>query len=227
MESSKRRRLQLEHGVFAAAIQALPGSASGSGEEDHRFDGGSRKLKERFACKDGSGAGFCELQPGVVPSDEEFFEMLSEVRGVKHVEWQTSKTSQGNPSDGRHMERNILVTSAQPGFEGYRIEFELIWNKHMPDAKAPITVTVCFKEPTADLIPEAWRILTEVVGDKALFPAIYNQVMENCLLRHSRRELNCQQQGQVRCAAAYPLRAVERTQPSGSASGHSAACAQQ
>ena len=209
-----------------ARYHPWPGSASRSGVQEHTSYGGSCRLMQRFQYKPGSGAGFCELKPGVLPSDEEFFQMLSAVSGVANVEWHTLKAHVGI----HYMDRNILVTTCLPGFASYRIEFELTRHNHMPptpDGRVPKTVTACFKEPTPDLIPEAWRILTEVVGDKALFPAIYNQVMENCLLRHSRRELNCQQQGQVRCAAAYPLRAVERTQPSGSASGHSAACAQQ
>ena len=114
-----------------------------------------------------------------------------------------------------------MVTSAQPGSEGYRIEFELTTNNHMSDSRVPKTVTACFKEPTPDLIPEAWRILTAVVDDKALFPAKYKEVMAKTLNRHSRGVLNCQIRHRD-THAADPPRAVEHTEPPGSASDRSA-----
>ena len=110
-------------------------------------------------------------QPGT-SQDEEFFKMLQQVPGVTHVEWNTSKTSQGNPSKNHHMERNILVTSSLgPGSASHPLEFELTWNQHMKDKRLPFTVTACFKEPSPDLVPEAWRILAEVVKGRELFPA--------------------------------------------------------
>ena len=52
-----------------------PGSASQSnGLPRHMAYGGSRQVNQRFAYNDHSGAGFCELAQGYVPTDEQFFQ---------------------------------------------------------------------------------------------------------------------------------------------------------
>ena len=133
---------------------------------------GSRKEAARWEYSEETGAGFAELHPDHTPTDEEFFNMLQQVPDVTHVEWNSSKTSQGNPSKNHHMERNILVTSSRgPGSASHPLEFELTRNQHMKDKRLPFTVTACFKEPSPDLVPEAWRILAEVVKGRELFPA--------------------------------------------------------
>ena len=133
---------------------------------------GSRKQAHRWEYSQKSGAGFAELAPDKVPTEEEFFEMLRQVPGVTRVEWNSTKTSQGTPSNAHYMERTILVTgSLGPGSASHPIEFVLTRHQHMKDPKCPFTVTACFKEPTPDMVPEAWRILTEVVKGRELFPA--------------------------------------------------------
>ena len=95
--------------------------------------------------------------------------MLQKVSGVTHVEWHSSKTSQNNISEEHYMERNILVQSELSA--RHPMEFELTRNQHMKDKRPPYTVTACFKEPSPNLVPEAWRILVEVVKGRELFPA--------------------------------------------------------
>ena len=150
-----------------------PGSASLQGMPVHMAYGGSRSLAQRWEYSEGSGAGFVELHPRHTPTDEEFFKMLQQVSGVTHVEWQSSKTSQNNISKkGHHFGRNILVQSRLgPESASHPLEFELTRNQHMKDRRHPFTVTACFKEPSPDLVPEAWRILAEVVKGRELFPA--------------------------------------------------------
>ena len=61
--------------------------------------GGSRKLKHCLEYSEESKCAFVELVPSFYSSEEEgpqiFKAMLEEVAGVGRVEWQTSKTSQG------------------------------------------------------------------------------------------------------------------------------------
>ena len=143
--------------------------------------GGSRCQKHRWTYSEGSGAGFCELHRDFVLTGEEFFAMLASVPGVERVEWHTSKTSQGNAGN-HYMEHNILVTSRMgPGSASQQVEFELTWNNHMHNTTFSFTVTACFKEPTVSLIPEAWRILSEVVKGKELFPVHFGSYMADVL----------------------------------------------
>ena len=203
--------------VFQQAVDKVstPGSASQSnGLPRHMAYGGSRKLNQRFAYSIYSGAGFCEFAQDYVPTDEQFFQKLSAVEGVKHVRWQTSKTSQGNASDNHHFQHNILVTSALPGAASHCIEFELTRNNHMTDVRVPFTVTACFKEPTPHLIPEAWRILTAVVGNKALIPQRFREAKNNTLWRYDNGLLNCQNRpGDDSLVSDVAVQAVEHTEP--------------
>ena len=111
------------------------------------------------------------------------------------------------------MEQNLFVASRfGPGSESNPIEFELTRNRHMKDPRCPFTVTACFKEPTPDLIPEAWRILVEVVKGRELVPQHVAQYREKVLKRWQNKELNCQlQQPQSR-------KKQRRIEQSGSAS---------
>ena len=134
--------------------------------------GGSRKESASWEYSPGAGAGFAELMVGFKPTGQEFFEMLQQVRGVTQVWWQTSKKDQGNDSKSHYLDRNMLVTSSlAPGSASNPFEFELTRNDHMKDPNLPFTVTACFKEPSPDLLPEAWRILTEVITGKELWPS--------------------------------------------------------
>ena len=85
---------------------------------------------------------------------------------MEDVEWQSTKSSQGNVGS-HHMERNIKVYSALCG-QGRFLEFEVTRNNHMVSEKVPYTVSVCFKGPQPDLVPEAWRILCAVTEGKAV-----------------------------------------------------------
>ena len=69
--------------------------ASGS-QGDHVLYGGGRRLKHRFEYSLQSKAAFVELHPTYMPTAQEFKALLEEVPGVRSVDWQTSKTSQGN-----------------------------------------------------------------------------------------------------------------------------------
>ena len=159
----KRKKSRPSDGSGSASLQGMP---------EHMQYGGSRGLAQRFEYDEGSGAGFAELHPRHRPTGKEFFKMLQKVSGVTHVEWHSSKTSQNNISEEHYMERNILVQSElHPESARHRMEFELTRNQHMKDKRLPYTVTACFKEPSPDLVPEAWRILAEVVKGRELFPA--------------------------------------------------------
>ena len=52
--------------------------------------------------------------------------------------------------------------------KGRFIEFETTRNDHMTDQTCPYTVSVCFKEPPREFVPEAWRILLAVTKGKQL-----------------------------------------------------------
>ena len=56
----------------------------------------------------------------------------------------------------------------------------------------PFTVTACFKEPSPDLIPEAWRILMEVVKGKELMPQHVAEYRATVLTRWEAGERNSQ-----------------------------------
>ena len=102
--------------------------------------GGSRKLKYRFEYSEESKCAFVELVPSFYPSKEKdpqiFKAMLEEVAGVGRVEWQTSKTSQGNVGD-HYCEHNLLVYSKIVGrsYACQPIEFELTRHQHTKDKK--------------------------------------------------------------------------------------------
>ena len=58
-------------------------------------------------------------------------EWLRNVPGVEHVEWQTSKTEQGNISDNHYLELNIPVTSSIGLHIGSKpLIFECTRNQH-------------------------------------------------------------------------------------------------
>ena len=180
----KRKKSRPSHGPGSASLQGMP---------RHMQYGGSRGLAQRWEYDEGSGAGFVELHPRHTPTDEEFFKMLQQVSGVTHVEWQSSKTSQNNISEGHHFKRNILVQSRLgPESASHPLEFELTRNQHMKDKRLPFTVTACFKEPSPDLVPEAWRILTEVIKGKELAPLHFAQYRARVLDRWENKQLNSQ-----------------------------------
>ena len=121
--------------------------------------------------------------------------MLRRVPGVAEVVWNTSKTSQGNIGKEHYMEHNILVTSKwAPGSASHPFEFELTRHNHMKDTRLPFTVTACFKEPTPDLVPEAWRILMAVVDGKEFAPLHVRKYREKVLQRWQNNQLNSQLQ---------------------------------
>ena len=138
--------------------------------------GGSRKLRHRFEYSPESKSAFVELVPSFYPAKEEgpqkFKVMLEEVAGVERVEWQTSKTSQGNVGD-HYCEHNLLVFSKMVGrsFACQPIEFELTRHQHTKDPEFTPTLTAMFKDPPDGMIGEAWRILLAVTDGKQLLPA--------------------------------------------------------
>ena len=197
-----------------------PGSASLTG---HMAYGGSRQLATRWEYSESSGAGFAELHHDHTPTGADFFKMLQQVPGVTHVQWHISKTEPGNVGD-HYMERNILVTSSLgPGSASQPFEFELTRNHHMKDKRLPFTVTACFKEPSPDMIPEAWRILTEVIKGKELWPRHVGQYRAKALKRWENNQLHSQVRDDENeaVASAQKLHSSPKFPP-GSASGSDA-----
>ena len=129
----------------------VPGSAS---TEPYL---GSRLEAQRFSYSGGSRSGMAELAPGHVMTPDKLFQALRNVSGVRHVFWNTSKTSQGNIAD-HAQECNCLVYSAD-GDQRKPSEFEMTRNQHTKDPNAPQTVTAMFKDPAKGMGAEAWRIL--------------------------------------------------------------------
>ena len=147
--------------------------------------GGSRRLRQRFEYSSDSTAAFVELSPQHTPSPEDLFERLRQVPGVDKVEWQTTKTPQNNV--GKHYsEQNILVYSSMggPASGSSPIEFKLARNNHLKSEDVPFTVTVCLKAPSADLIPEAWRILRAATAGQELFPAHVEEYHRESLMKN-------------------------------------------
>ena len=88
------------------------------------------------------------------------------------------------------MERNIIVETKMT--VKHPFEFELTRNKHMNEPKCPFTVTAMFKEPTPELVPEAWRILLEVTKGKTLFPQHVVNYKDRVLERWTNGQLRSQ-----------------------------------
>ena len=113
-----------------------------------------------------SNAGFVELHPDRLLTQQQFYDALEKVPEVEKVAWKEDKTSQGNVGS-HYMERNINVFVL--GFASTPIEFELTRNQHMKDVSwRPYTLTACFKEPPKHLHHDAWRILMHVVKRKGV-----------------------------------------------------------
>ena len=125
-------------------------------------------MSQRFEYAENSNAGFVELSPAHPWGSQDLWEALKKVAGVRDVAWQSSKSSQQN-FGSHHMEQNIKVYSELCG-KGRFLEFEVTRNQHMSSDKVPYAVSVCFKGPQPDLVPEAWRILCAVTEGKELFP---------------------------------------------------------
>ena len=150
-----------------------PSSASQQSQEHIKY-GGSRCLKDRFRyANPETRCGFVELALDYQPTSEQLFELLQGCPLVERVEWQRSKTSQGNV--GKHeSEQNIKVFPKRnlPGPARQRyVEFEVTRYGHMRNVTCPRTVTIMFKDPTDQLVLTAWAILREICKDKELFPA--------------------------------------------------------
>ena len=121
-------------------VPSEPGSASAA-----RGYGRSRKGRQRFEYSETSRAGFVELAPDRLLTEQEIYDALKKVPEVAIVAWKEAKTSQGN-GGFHYMERNIKVFV--PGSANTPIEFELTRNQHMKDVSwRPYTLTACFKEP--------------------------------------------------------------------------------
>ena len=141
-------------------------------------------MNQRFEYNANSLACLVELGPRFPWTAEDLYKELERVPGVAKVSWQTTKTSQSNVGD-HASERNILVYSSLSGPRPVSrpLEFEVTRNNHMKDPRVPYTVTVCFKTPPTDLIPEAWRILSEVCAGRELVPALFANYKATSLKR--------------------------------------------
>ena len=117
-----------------------PGSAS-----SHMKYGGSRKFNQRCEYSADSKAGFVELCPKHVWTVEMLKSELSNAPGITKVEWQTSKSDQGNASSGHWAETNLLVYSSLcgPGSASSPLEFEVTRNSHMKDKGVPLQCRLC------------------------------------------------------------------------------------
>ena len=114
---------------------------------------------------------------------EQLYRALENVDGVQRVTWQTAKTG---PSNSIHYQDwAILVYTSM---NSRPIEFECTRHQHMRCDKdgnpVPFTVTVMFRDPPRELIPEAWRILHAVVQGKALLPEHVHHYMTKSLEQH-------------------------------------------
>ena len=171
--------------------QFIPRPSSASQQSDnHIYYGGSRSLQTRFRYKNSKSlSGFAELVPSCRATPEMLYGWLDDCELVERVEWQTTKTSQGNV--GVHAsERNIKVFPKQERAGKKRaVEFEITRNAHMSKkTKCPFTVSVMFKDPAAHLVPHAWAILRHVCRDKELFPEKVTQWMNDALKNHTGQE---------------------------------------
>ena len=120
---------------------------------------GDRLKNQRFGYSLPSRSGMIEI-PYMLGNV--FWQKLAVTSGIDRLQWQSSKTSQGNISDGHHMERNILVYSTE--FPDKPFEFELTTSGHTKKRKK--TVTAMFKETPegprvrglADSEIHCWRV---------------------------------------------------------------------
>ena len=159
----------------------------------HILYGGSSAWANRFRYKNPkSTSAFVELAETWKATPEQLYEWLGACDNlVERLEWQTSKTSQGNV--GKHeSEHNIKVFPKRQGTGSATqqfLEFEVTRNAHMSENNpCPCTVSVMFKDPPAHLIPHAWRILRHVCRGKELFPDKVNEWMEDVLKNHMGQE---------------------------------------
>ena len=119
---------------------------------------GSRRVAARYGYTRNYTSTFVELKPGCTPNAQELYDWLESCESVVRVEWQTSKTSQGNV--GRHeSEQNIKVypKAESAGYATHEnLEFEITCYNHMSEnTPCPYTVTVMFKEPPTGFVAEA------------------------------------------------------------------------
>jgi len=121
-------------------------------------------------------AGFVELAPSFVDTPDEFLSRLQTVPGVTKAEWKS------------FCKRNIFVTSLRMGPDpvSHLLEFELTPVSHLLE----LTRTVSFKEPSPDLLPEAWRILRNVTKGNELFPDHTHKCHMHALDRWVKFQLN-------------------------------------
>ena len=163
----------MKRSLFGQAVRQATSSAnrpaSGSLGENAPY-GGSRREKQRLEYGPNSKSAFVELHPDWMPTPDEFKALLEAVPRVTHVEYQTTKTSQGNI--GKHyFERNLLVHSQTgPGSASPPIEFALTRNQHVTAQRMTPTVTAMFKDPKEGQVGEAWRILLAATNNKQLLP---------------------------------------------------------
>ena len=145
----------------------MPGSAAPGSASAEEY-GGSRKLAQRFAYKDGSSAGFVELSPMHVWEGADLYKALSADPAVSFLQYNSTKASQGNRGD-HYMEQNILVHMS--GFPNKPVEFELTRHQHMKaTAGRAFTVTACFKTPPPGMEEVAWQVLLRITRGKELCP---------------------------------------------------------
>ena len=129
--------------------------------------------------------------------------MLEEVAGVGRVEWQTSKTSQGNVGD-HYCEHNLLVFSMMVGrsFACQPMEFELTRHQHTKDPNFVPTLTAMFKDPPDGLIGEAWRILLAATDGKQLLPGHVQEYCRKHVARWERENSNAPVSDSAQSASA-------------------------
>jgi len=146
---------------------------------------GSRKKKMRYEYSGDTWAAFIEWTPRAshgLPSEviESFRQSLTAVPGVMKVELHPkgSKHDQGNPGN-HYQDHNFAVYSNK--LPNTYMEFELTRNQHMENR--PFTVSAMYKNPTWNLIPEAWRILRAACQGKELLPDLVADTENKILTR--------------------------------------------
>ena len=141
---------------------------------------GSRLQKARYMYENTARANFIELGVEHQLSPDEFFDLLSQVTGVKTVSLSSqSKLEQNNPGaqdpnqrvrrQGHYQAQTFRVFSEVFPDDVRGMEFELTENQHSKDRSLPLTISACYREQASNQRAlEAWRILRAAVSGKEL-----------------------------------------------------------
>ena len=135
-------------------------------EQDNSRPSSASRMNRRHGAN--STAGFVELSPEHVLTPVDLFHKLEAVPGITKVEWQPAQESPRASQALPAAAQNILVYTDFCG--SLPLKFWVHRQHHMSSPSVPFIVSVCFKAPSVDMVPEAWRILRTVTTGHELFP---------------------------------------------------------